>query len=142
MEAKNNQFIHTTTDPAVALYYAEAFTSGSRQHQDVAGFQQDGGQVLNVSTPAGCLKWRIPSNTAGYRFATKHKVVLLKGNISADRILCTLETENMRPRQGNCSFDVFANQLPASIPMQIRPLSGGGNLCRDGDLRIGSSLDG
>ncbi|CAE7697653.1 rhsC3 [Symbiodinium sp. CCMP2592] len=125
--ARKNQFIHTTTDPKVALYYAEAFTMGPRKHQlvkiDLTGFQDDGGQVLDVSTSTGCMRWEITSDKGKF-FAMKHKVVLLSGDVEADRVLGTLDTQHMRPTRDKCSFDDFVHNLPQRIRSQLERFAG------------------
>ena len=112
----------------MALYYDEAFTTGPRKHQlvkiDLTGFQEDGGQVLDVSTRTGCMDWI--TSDKGTKFAMKHQVVLLCGVVNAERVLGTFATQHMRPTRdtGKCSFDDFVHNLPPRIRSQLERFAG------------------
>ena len=90
-----NQYLHTTTCPEVALYYAEAFGKNSK-HQiveiELEGFN---GEVFDVSDAQACNRYGIRYGSRAYNFAVKHKVVMLKGYVHPSRLGEVLRTSDL-----------------------------------------------
>lgn len=116
-----SQFLEATISPEVALFYAKAYSKTSKQQIveiDLEGFH---GEVVDVSDPHACNCHDIPRSSKAYNFATKHKVVMIKGYIRPERLSNKVfeAAEYFRDYSGRQSFDDFVSDLPETMRQEV-----------------------
>ena len=127
-----NQFVHTSTSPEVALYYAEAFGKTSKHQIVEIDLDEFCGQIVDISDAKGCDRYGVQCGTKAYHFAVQHNVVMLQGYIQPSRIgKKALDTSEL-DLPGRMSFADFTDSLPETVQRELQAWRSGSQcICID-----------
>jgi hypothetical protein len=116
-------FVHSTTSPASAAYFATS--KGSRDGRvvkiDLAHPLLQGLRVIDVSTQEAALQHGLVAGERAYHFAVQFHEVLLEGAIPAEAIVGVFDVflADLDYGQKNASLNIFREAMPKPLEDQM-----------------------